>query len=383
MASKGKPVGSNPTPRRKRPGGTDEAATARAENARGRAERAVGPTRTPLIVVGIGMSAGGFEACSELLGALPARPGFAIVIVQHLAPTTRARCRGCSTRARRCPSSRRRTAMTIEREPRVRDPAERAHRARGRAPARAAAQRPTRDRPLPRRLLPRVAGGPARATARSRSSSPAWARDGVEGAARREGAGRDRARAGPGTARFDSMPRAAIGTGLADARAPAGRARRTSSSRSRATPYAADPPSPGPRDLQIAEAQSEQLVELLREASGGVDFSHYKQPTIKRRILRRMALNRVERPRRLPRAPAAAPGGGAQPLPGPAHPRHALLPRARVVRGDRARGAAALLARRQGRRSPCASGSPAAPPARRPTRSRSRSSSWPARRRPS
>ena len=33
------------------------------------------------------MSAGGFDACSELLAALPPRPGFAIVIVQHLAPS--------------------------------------------------------------------------------------------------------------------------------------------------------------------------------------------------------------------------------------------------------------------------------------------------------
>src|SRR6187397_2145684 len=42
--------------------------------------------RTKIGIVGIGMSAGGFEACSDLLGALPAHPGFALVIVQHLAP---------------------------------------------------------------------------------------------------------------------------------------------------------------------------------------------------------------------------------------------------------------------------------------------------------
>src|SRR5262245_15156185 len=35
-------------------------------------------------IVGVGMSAGGFEACSELLRALPPSPGFALVIVQHL-----------------------------------------------------------------------------------------------------------------------------------------------------------------------------------------------------------------------------------------------------------------------------------------------------------
>src|SRR5262245_49229401 len=38
-------------------------------------------------IVGIGMSAGGFEACSDMLRALPPSPGFALVIVQHLAPS--------------------------------------------------------------------------------------------------------------------------------------------------------------------------------------------------------------------------------------------------------------------------------------------------------
>ena len=96
----------------------------------------------------------------------------------------------------------------------------------------------------------------------------------------------------PATARFDSMPRAAIGTALADAVLPPA-ALADKLVEVAAQPYAADPPSPSFGDLQIDEAQSEQLVDLLREASGGVDFSHYKQPTIKRRLLRRMALNRV------------------------------------------------------------------------------------------
>src|SRR5262249_34914315 len=42
--------------------------------------------RRPMIV-GIGASAGGLEACSQLLRALPPRPGLAFIVVQHLAPT--------------------------------------------------------------------------------------------------------------------------------------------------------------------------------------------------------------------------------------------------------------------------------------------------------
>src|SRR6185295_3227745 len=38
-------------------------------------------------VVGIGASAGGFEAVGELLNALPADTGMAFVLIQHLDPT--------------------------------------------------------------------------------------------------------------------------------------------------------------------------------------------------------------------------------------------------------------------------------------------------------
>src|SRR5687768_8195829 len=37
-------------------------------------------------IVGIGASAGGLEACSQLLRAIPADVDFAVIVVQHLAP---------------------------------------------------------------------------------------------------------------------------------------------------------------------------------------------------------------------------------------------------------------------------------------------------------
>ena len=42
--------------------------------------------RTSFSVVGIGASAGGLEALSAFLKALPPRTGMAVVIIQHLAP---------------------------------------------------------------------------------------------------------------------------------------------------------------------------------------------------------------------------------------------------------------------------------------------------------
>jgi two-component system CheB/CheR fusion protein len=51
--------------------------------------RCARPPRVPddFMVVGIGASAGGLEACSKLMDALPADNGMAFVLVQHLDPT--------------------------------------------------------------------------------------------------------------------------------------------------------------------------------------------------------------------------------------------------------------------------------------------------------
>ena len=46
-----------------------------------------GPVRTSFPIVGVGASAGGFEAFVEMLSALPADCGMAFVLIQHLDPT--------------------------------------------------------------------------------------------------------------------------------------------------------------------------------------------------------------------------------------------------------------------------------------------------------
>src|SRR5262245_50755379 len=46
----------------------------------------IAPSRPRMTIVGIGASAGGLDAFSQLLHALPPDPGLAIVFVQHLAP---------------------------------------------------------------------------------------------------------------------------------------------------------------------------------------------------------------------------------------------------------------------------------------------------------
>ena len=54
-----------------------------------RSQPAPGESRRPGVfaVVGIGASAGGLDACTKLVDALPAGNGMAFVLVQHLDPT--------------------------------------------------------------------------------------------------------------------------------------------------------------------------------------------------------------------------------------------------------------------------------------------------------
>ncbi len=93
----------------------------------------------------------------------------------------------------------------------------------------------------------------------------------------------------PESAKYDGMPRAAIDTGMIDlVLTPqdigvklseiAGRGRTA------ATPRA--------DELDVAPEQLDRLYEVLRPVSG-VDFRHYKLPTVKRRVSRRMALHRL------------------------------------------------------------------------------------------
>jgi two-component system CheB/CheR fusion protein len=249
--------------------------------------RVAPPPEKKIGIVGVGMSAGGFESCREMLAALPQNPGFALVIVQHLAPNhPSALPTLLDTRS---------PVRVVEAGDGMRIEADKAYV----IPPNAlieledgmvrVLQRVPEHRPPIDFFLASLAftqGDRAIAVLMSGMGS-----DGVEGIRAIKAQGGTVLVQDPTTARFDGMPQSAINTGLVDAvLPPAGLADRMV----QVSRHAYSTPEAGPiyGELHIAEAHAEQLVELLREASGGVDFSHYKQPTIKRRILRRMALSR-------------------------------------------------------------------------------------------
>ena len=65
-------------------------------------------------IVGVGASAGGLEALSELLAHLPDETGMAFVLVQHLDPTHPSQLADLMSRVTKMPVSEARDAMAVE-----------------------------------------------------------------------------------------------------------------------------------------------------------------------------------------------------------------------------------------------------------------------------
>jgi two-component system CheB/CheR fusion protein len=245
----------------------------------------------PFPVVGVGASAGGLEAFSSLLRALPGNTGLAFVIIQHLDPKHSSALVELLAKCTPMPVEEAKDAIRVE-------------------PDRVYVTPPNfdviiRDQMLRLRPRTRVRGihMPIDAFFRSLAEDvreraigvilSGTSSDGALGieAIKREGGitlvQDDK------TAKYDGMPRSAIATGYVDrVLPPEGIAREIE--RLARHPYVrtldtgggpADPAKSGP----LAR-----IFSLLR-GSTSVDFSQYKHTTIRRRIGRRMALHKVDR----------------------------------------------------------------------------------------
>jgi two-component system, chemotaxis family, CheB/CheR fusion protein len=247
-------------------------------------------------IVGIGASAGGLEAFSHLLQPLPQDTGMAFVLVQHLAPEHDSLLSEILTRT---------TAMNVHE---VQDGME---------------ILPNCVYVIPPNTLMTLEEGCLKLQPRQRTrgkympidafftslaedhSHKAIAivlsggdDDGSLGLAAIKAAGGITFAQDPGSAEVSKMPQNAIATGCVDfVLAPAGIAQELIKISRHpyvmrplaATPEGADGGGGGSSNL---EALSRIFV-LLRRTMG-VDFSHYKQGTIRRRIMRRMVLHNLE-----------------------------------------------------------------------------------------
>ncbi len=240
-------------------------------------------------IVGIGASAGGLETFAELLANLPINTGMAFVYVQHLDPHHESLLTTLLAKSTAMPTHEARHGMTIEPNHVYVIPPNTdlgIHRGRLTMQPRSESHQPHMSVDHFLRALATDLNNGAIGVILSGTAS-----DGVQGLKAIKEVGGLTFAQDPEEAKYDGMPRSAIN---ADAVDKVLKIKELAKELARvgAHPYLAlatideDIPRLEPDDL-------DGIFRLLRRHRG-VDFAHYKPTTIKRRIARRMAINRID-----------------------------------------------------------------------------------------
>jgi two-component system, chemotaxis family, CheB/CheR fusion protein len=242
---------------------------------------------SPFSVVGIGASAGGLEAFTQMLRALPVDTGMAFVLVQHLAPTHASLLAEILARTTSMP------VTEVHDEPRV-------------EPNRIYVIPPDRNMVISGgvlQLLPREAAHghhrPIDLFLRSLAEDQKDRAIGVilSGTATDGTLGLKEIKAEGGitfaqddTAQQHSMPRSAVATGCVDfVLSPAEIAKEIGHIARH--PHVA-PAAPARRKAAEGEPHPREILEIVRRVKG-VDFTQYKASSLNRRIHRRMILHKL------------------------------------------------------------------------------------------
>ena len=254
----------------------------------------------PFSVVGIGASAGGFEAIIQLIADMPPDLGFAIVIVQHLDPNHESRLRDLIAHRAKLPAIQIRNNLAVEPNKIYVLPPNATVLLEGRR----FKLGPREPRPCPMpidfffRSLANEQQNRAIGIVLSGSGS-----DGTLGLEEIKGHGGITFAQDKGTAKHFGMPGSAIAAGVVDfvmhpeeiarelkqlahhpyIREGDGQGRRPG----------AREPLPADRIFKEQGETMKAIFALLR-ARSGVDFSLYKPGTLNRRIMRRMAMHKIE-----------------------------------------------------------------------------------------
>jgi len=248
-------------------------------------------------VVGIGASAGGLEAFSQLLRALPSDPGLAFVVVQHLAPHHESALPSLLSGQTSLAVIQAEEGMAVERDhvyvipPNVQMGIQggRLH----------LAPRPSdRSQYTPIDVFLRSLADDMQDHAIAVVLS-GTASDGTAGVRDIKGMGGITIAQRPETAKYDGMPRAAIGSGAVDlVLSPAEiaaelvRIAQHADADRLSAPHVERAHHIDPHATLPREDSLDRIFWLLRTATG-VDFRRYKLPTIQRRIQRRMLLQKL------------------------------------------------------------------------------------------
>ncbi len=248
--------------------------------------------KKPFLIVGIGASAGGLDAFTALLEALPPNTGMAFVLVQHLAPDHESILAKLLSKTTPMPVAEVTEGTRVE---------------------------PDHVYVIPPGTNMAISQGVLRLTARGVTASKHAPIDGffrslaedqnrnavgviLSGSASDGTIGLKAIKAEGGicfaqqekTARYSSMPHSAIAAGCVDFVLPPEEIAKELSSIGR-QPYVCLPPPTKVNELFFVDNPSfHKIFHLLRNATS-VDFTHYKPATIKRRIERRMLLQKIDR----------------------------------------------------------------------------------------
>lgn len=243
----------------------------------------------PFMVAGVGASAGGLEACSMLLRAMPRDVGVALIIVQHLSPGHDSMMPQLLAGRTALPVAEVTDGMRIEPN-RVFVIPPSFHLEIVQACLRLRPRPADRTQHMPIdhffRSLAEYAQSRAIGIILSGSAS-----DGAIGMQEIKANGGIAIVQEPRTARNDGMPRAAIGTGVIDLVLPPDLIA-AELARIAASPLVARLARAAGPEPEIHDEHFGRILRMLRTASG-VDFAQYKQPTIRRRLQRRMVLHKI------------------------------------------------------------------------------------------
>ena len=251
--------------------------------------RAPSRTSDEVTIVGVGASAGGLEAFSSMIRVLPAKPGFAVVLVQHLAPQHESALPTLLTSYTTMPVLQVTDGMRVEpNHVYVIPPNFQMGLTDGHFQLKPRRDDRSQYTPIDSFLTSLAEHAQSRAIAVILSGT---ASDGATGVREVKAAGGITFAQKPDTAKYDGMPRAAIATGMVDMILPPAEIA-TKLSQVSAHPYVREFVPTNGDELNVRDEQLRRIFDLLRPASG-IDFKHYKLPTIKRRLLRRMALHRL------------------------------------------------------------------------------------------
>jgi two-component system CheB/CheR fusion protein len=245
-------------------------------------------------VVGIGASAGGLEAFTQLLSHLPIDTGMAFVIIQHMLPTQESVLSEILARSTQMPVHEVANGMPIE-------------------PNQVYVIPPSVSMTIDEAVLKLTPRGKtygvfmsvdiflvSLATERGNQAIGVVLSggdgDGAQGLKAIKAAGGITFAQCEGSAQVSSMPNTAVATGQVDFTLPPEKIAQKIAELSR-HPYMVDRPATESTTSEDAIESKDAMATIysLLRAATGVDFTHYKQTTLKRRMQRRMLLYKLER----------------------------------------------------------------------------------------